>query len=153
MQKKIPGYFVQKNVHDQLSAASRVFGAVRDMTGFARTRRDDREIQEFFQDIVQRLLSIGESLKDSASAAGDKTRTSVISSTLIKDNINMQLQSSKQIFRTVEDIAKFGKSRHMDNELLAVLETSAKNLIVAGETLASGASDTGHELLHAIAAH
>jgi hypothetical protein len=130
-----------------------VFGAVRDMTDFARTRRDDREIQEFFQDVVQRLLSIGETLKNSASAVGDKTRTSVISSTLIKDNINIQLQSSQQIFRTVEDIAKFGKSRHMDNELLAVLEASAKNLIVAGETLASGASDTGDELLHALAVH
>jgi hypothetical protein len=150
MQKKIPGYFVQKNVQDQLMAAGYVFDAVRDITGFARKRGDDREIQEFFHDVAQRLLSMGESLKDSASAVGDKARTSTIPVTLIKDSITRQFRYSQQIFRIVGDIAKFGKSRHTDRELLEILEVSARNLNDAGEMLSSSASETGDQLLHSI---
>lgn len=151
IQKKIPGYFIQKNVQDQLTAVGYVFGVIGDMTGLARKRTGDTEIQEFFQRVVQRLLSIGESLKGRASALGDKTLTSIVPVTLIKDNIDKQFQSSQQIFRTVQDIANFGKSRQMDEELLAVLEASARRLIEAGEMLSSSASETGDQLLYSIA--
>jgi hypothetical protein len=152
MKKPIPARFIQENVDTQLQAAGRVFGGIEDLVEHANKREKSRdpEVRDFFLSVTKQLLATGEDLKRSATALGDKSVSSSLPLSLVKENLDEQFRSSQAIFQVVQNITKFAESRPDDTDLHRELQAPARDLVAVGEMLSASASDVGERLLRTI---
>jgi hypothetical protein len=69
---------------------------------------------------------------------------------LIKENIDSQLQASRDIFKQIERLTELADRHTEDQELTTTLVEVMQNLLNVGKALSSNASKTGKQVLEIV---
>lgn len=71
MARTIPVSVIQRNIYDQLQASREIFEIIPELASVAEKEQDE-DLKLSLENVMQKLMDIGEGLSDEASSAGEK---------------------------------------------------------------------------------